>query len=134
MPVATRPAPAPGSPGSPAPRPSKRARTKNNNNGGGGAPQRTVTLPAEEAAAVDARVAAEMQLPVELPQTYAYELDYRDKLVLAPMVRSGSLPMRLLSLYYGAGLVWGPEIVDKAIIGAERTVDRGSWRGGARMC
>ncbi|TXT08625.1 hypothetical protein VHUM_02753 [Vanrija humicola] len=64
-----------------------------------------------------------MALPIEIPRTYPYELNYRDKLVLAPMVRTGTLPTRLLSLYYGAGLVWSPEIVDKAIIGATRTVD-----------
>ncbi|CUA76381.1 tRNA-dihydrouridine synthase 2 [Rhizoctonia solani] len=39
------------------------------------------------------------------------------------MVRSGTLPTRLLSLKYGATLVWSPEIVDKAIIGSERIVD-----------
>ncbi|KAL8284011.1 hypothetical protein RQP46_005124 [Phenoliferia psychrophenolica] len=39
------------------------------------------------------------------------------------MVRIGTLPTRLLSLEYGAELVWGPEIVDKAIIGATREVD-----------
>ncbi len=33
---------------------------------------------------------------------------------------------RLMALHYGAGLVWGPEIVDKAIIGAQRVVDR-AW-------
>lgn len=71
-----------------------------------------------------ARVEEIMSEPVEFETKYAYELDYRNKLVLAPMVRTGTLPTRLLSLYYGAGLVWSPEIVDKAIIGAERTVDR----------
>ena len=35
-------------------------------------------------------------------------VDYRDKVVLAPMVRSGELPSRLLALKYGADLVWGP--------------------------
>ncbi|KAF3907063.1 hypothetical protein ABW21_db0200524 [Orbilia brochopaga] len=40
--------------------------------------------------------------------------------VLAPMVRSGQLPMRLLSLKYGADLVWGPETIDKALIGTTR--------------
>ena len=34
-------------------------------------------------------------------------VDYRGKVVLAPMVRSGELPMRLLSLRFGADLVWG---------------------------
>ena len=32
---------------------------------------------------------------------------YRGKVVLAPMVRSGELPSRLLALHYGADLVWG---------------------------
>ena len=34
-------------------------------------------------------------------------VDYRSKIVLAPMVRSGELPSRLLALHYGADLVWG---------------------------
>ena len=34
-------------------------------------------------------------------------VDYRGKIVLAPMVRSGELPSRLLALKYGADLVWG---------------------------
>ncbi|KAL2358095.1 hypothetical protein BJ546DRAFT_963081 [Cryomyces antarcticus] len=47
-------------------------------------------------------------------------VDYRGKIVLAPMVRSGELPSRLLALKYGADLVWGPETVDKAMIGTTR--------------
>ena len=47
-------------------------------------------------------------------------VDYRNKVVLAPMVRSGELPSRLLALHYGADLVWGPETVDKAMIGTTR--------------
>lgn len=34
-------------------------------------------------------------------------VDYRGKVVLAPMVRSGELPARLTALQYGADLVWG---------------------------
>lgn len=37
-------------------------------------------------------------------------VDYRGKLVLAPMVRSGELPSRLLALHYGADLVWGQSL------------------------
>lgn len=37
-------------------------------------------------------------------------VDYRGKLVLAPMVRSGELPTRLLALHYGADLVWGQSL------------------------
>ncbi|KAH3688450.1 hypothetical protein WICPIJ_000589 [Wickerhamomyces pijperi] len=47
-------------------------------------------------------------------------VDYRGKLVLAPMVRAGELPTRLLALKYGADLVWGPEIIDKKLITCER--------------
>ena len=50
-------------------------------------------------------------------------VDYRGKVVLAPMVRSGELPSRLLALKYGADLVWGPETVDRAIIGTTRKVN-----------
>lgn len=34
-------------------------------------------------------------------------VDYKGKIVLAPMVRSGELPSRLMALKYGADLVWG---------------------------
>ncbi|KAF2482577.1 hypothetical protein BDY17DRAFT_317214 [Neohortaea acidophila] len=47
-------------------------------------------------------------------------VDYRGKIVLAPMVRSGECPSRLLALKYGADLVWGPETIDRALIGTVR--------------
>jgi tRNA-dihydrouridine synthase 2 len=50
-------------------------------------------------------------------------VDYRGKVVLAPMVRSGELPSRLLALHYGADLVWGPETVDRAMIGTTRKIN-----------
>lgn len=50
-------------------------------------------------------------------------VDYRGKVVLAPMVRSGELPSRLLALHYGADLVWGPETVDRSMIGTTRRVN-----------
>jgi tRNA-dihydrouridine synthase 2 len=65
-------------------------------------------------------------------------VDYRGKIVLAPMVRSGELPSRLLALHYGADLVWGmefltienvadtsvgPETVDRSMIGTTRRVN-----------
>ncbi|KAJ1664863.1 tRNA-dihydrouridine synthase 2 [Coemansia sp. RSA 1813] len=52
----------------------------------------------------------------------AWQDRYRNGFFLAPMVRIGTLPMRLLSLKYGADLVWTPEIVDLSIIGCERQV------------
>ena len=69
-------------------------------------------------------------------------VDYRGKIVLAPMVRSGELPSRLLALHYGADLVWGvyaplpsvrvqsadssspgPETVDRSMIGTTRRIN-----------
>ncbi|KAF8167547.1 hypothetical protein B0H34DRAFT_645767 [Crassisporium funariophilum] len=49
--------------------------------------------------------------------------DFKNGVFLAPMVRSGALPTRLLALKHGATLVWGPEIVDKAILHSKREVD-----------
>ncbi|KAI0315330.1 hypothetical protein OF83DRAFT_1027875, partial [Amylostereum chailletii] len=49
--------------------------------------------------------------------------DYKNGVMLAPMVRSSSLPTRLFALKHGAKLVWGPEIVDRAILHSERVVD-----------
>lgn len=68
-----------------------------------------------------ATVSAPAQVPrVPIP---ANGVDYRGKIVLAPMVRSGELPSRLLALHYGADLVWGPETIDRALIGAVRRVN-----------
>ena len=50
-------------------------------------------------------------------------VDYRGKVVLAPMVRSGELPSRLLALKYGADLVWGPETIDKSMIGTTKRIN-----------
>ncbi len=50
-------------------------------------------------------------------------VNYRRKVALAPMVRSGELPSRLLALHYGADLVWGPETVDRAMIGTTRKIN-----------
>lgn len=56
-------------------------------------------------------------------QSHALMPRFEHGLFLAPMVRTGSLPCRLLSLEYGASLVWGPEVVDRAIMETERDVD-----------
>ncbi|KAF5026268.1 hypothetical protein F66182_1658 [Fusarium sp. NRRL 66182] len=53
-------------------------------------------------------------------------VDYCGKVVLAPMVRSGELPSRLLALKYGADLVWGPETVDHSMIGTSRRFNEDS--------
>jgi len=54
--------------------------------------------------ASEGAAAATVKLKVPIP---ANGVDYRGKVVLAPMVRSGELPSRLLALHYGADLVWG---------------------------
>lgn len=43
--------------------------------------------------------------------------------MLAPMVRSGELPSRLLALHYKADLVWGPETVDRSMIGTNQSTN-----------
>lgn len=50
-------------------------------------------------------------------------INFSGKLCMAPMVRSGELPGRLMALSCGADLVWSPEIVDKKVIQSERTVN-----------
>ncbi|CAL1540097.1 unnamed protein product [Lymnaea stagnalis] len=44
------------------------------------------------------------------------ENQYRNKVMLAPMVRVGTLPSRLLALDYGADLVYTEEIIDRKIL------------------
>lgn len=44
--------------------------------------------------------------------TNTISLNYDNKLILAPMVRVGTLPMRLLALDYGADLVYSEELID----------------------
>ncbi|XP_052861369.1 tRNA-dihydrouridine(20) synthase [NAD(P)+]-like [Anopheles cruzii] len=51
------------------------------------------------------------------------ELDYRNKFILAPMVRVGTLPTRLLALEYGADLVYTEEIIDWKLLRAERRIN-----------
>jgi tRNA-dihydrouridine synthase 2 len=43
-------------------------------------------------------------------------MDYRNKVILAPMVRVGLLPFRRLALDYGADIVYTEEIVDRKLI------------------
>ncbi|RIA96901.1 hypothetical protein C1645_814744 [Glomus cerebriforme] len=50
-------------------------------------------------------------------------IEYRNKIILAPMVRVGTLPLRLLALEFGADLVYSPEMVDKRIIASKRHFD-----------
>ncbi|KAJ2953598.1 hypothetical protein O0L34_g1203 [Tuta absoluta] len=47
-------------------------------------------------------------------------LSYEDKLILAPMVRIGTLPMRLLALRYGADIVYTEELIDWKFLRSKR--------------
>lgn len=44
--------------------------------------------------------------------TKTSKLTYDNKIILAPMVRVGTLPMRLLALDYGADIVYSEELID----------------------
>ncbi|KAJ1816829.1 tRNA-dihydrouridine synthase 2 [Coemansia sp. S610] len=66
---------------------------------------------------------AAQSMPAEDIKRTEWRDRYRNGFFLAPMVRVGTLPMRLLAQQYGADLVWGPEIVDISIVGSERIVD-----------
>ncbi|XP_021343870.1 tRNA-dihydrouridine(20) synthase [NAD(P)+]-like [Mizuhopecten yessoensis] len=46
--------------------------------------------------------------------------DYSNKLILAPMVRISTLPMRLLALRYGADIVYCEEVIDFKILATTR--------------
>ena len=50
-------------------------------------------------------------------------LSYSNKVILAPMVRMGTLPLRLLSLQYGADIVYTEELVDKKMNRTKRVVN-----------
>ncbi|XP_048335837.2 uncharacterized protein LOC107425071 [Ziziphus jujuba] len=50
-------------------------------------------------------------------------MDYHNKLVLAPMVRVGTLPFRLLAAEYGADITYGEEIIDHKMLKCERRVN-----------
>ncbi|XP_012586240.1 PREDICTED: tRNA-dihydrouridine(20) synthase [NAD(P)+]-like isoform X2 [Condylura cristata] len=50
-------------------------------------------------------------------------LCYHNKLILAPMVRVGTLPMRLLALDYGADLVYCEELIDLKMLQCRRVVN-----------
>ena len=45
---------------------------------------------------------------------------YTNKIILAPMVRVGTLPMRLLAVDYGADLVYTEEIIDFKLSKSQR--------------
>lgn len=50
-------------------------------------------------------------------------LNYENKTCLAPMVRVGTLPMRLLALDYGADIVYSEELIDWKFLRSIRKVN-----------
>ncbi|XP_003223003.1 tRNA-dihydrouridine(20) synthase [NAD(P)+]-like [Anolis carolinensis] len=50
-------------------------------------------------------------------------LCFRNKAILAPMVRVGTLPMRLLALDYGADIVYCEELIDIKMVQCKRIVN-----------
>eukprot|EP00897_Mesotaenium_endlicherianum_P001683 jgi/Mesen1/1542/ME001330S00502 len=50
-------------------------------------------------------------------------MEYRNKTILAPMVRVGTLPMRMLAADYGADITYGEEIVDHKIVTCRREIN-----------
>lgn len=50
-------------------------------------------------------------------------LEYGNKIVLAPMVKVGTLPTRLLALRYGADIVYTEELIDWRILKSERRIN-----------
>lgn len=50
-------------------------------------------------------------------------LSYANKIILAPMVRIGTLPTRLLALRHGADIVYSEEIVDWRLLKTYREVN-----------
>nr|DAD40838.1 TPA_asm: hypothetical protein HUJ06_015161 [Nelumbo nucifera] len=50
-------------------------------------------------------------------------MEYENKLVLAPMVRVGTLPFRLLAAQYGADITYGEEIIDHKFVKCERRIN-----------
>lgn len=57
--------------------------------------------------------------PVQPPGCHRYV----GKTLLAPMVRAGTLPLRLLALEHGADIVYGEEIIDRKIAKCQRVVN-----------
>jgi Dihydrouridine synthase (Dus) len=49
------------------------------------------------------------------------EWSYENKVILAPMVRAGTLPLRMMAAKYGADMCYSEEIIDRRIIPCTRS-------------
>lgn len=59
-----------------------------------------------------------------IPGIMAFAANYRNKVVLAPMVRIGTLPSRLLAIKYGADLVYTEELIDHKMLECKRVENK----------
>lgn len=50
-------------------------------------------------------------------------MDYENKHILAPMVRVGTLPFRMMAAEYGADITYGEEIIDHKLLKCERRIN-----------
>src|SRR5688500_12070818 len=63
-------------------------------------------------------------MSTQSPHSLARNPDrYRGKVILAPMVRIGTLPSRILALDYGADLVYSEEIIDFKLLRCTRHIN-----------
>lgn len=68
---------------------------------------------------------ASMSIPEKRPCEHHRDKNsfYCNKVILGPMVRAGTLPLRLLSLRHGANIVFTEEIIDFKLINSKRVVN-----------
>eukprot|EP00051_Salpingoeca_urceolata_P019104 m.275012 g.275012 ORF g.275012 m.275012 type:complete len:230 (+) comp19349_c0_seq10:229-918(+) len=62
--------------------------------------------------------------PAAAAAAVAASARYANKHILAPMVRIGTLPSRLLALRYGADLVYSEELIDFRVIACQRVENK----------
>ncbi|KAL5467644.1 hypothetical protein EMCRGX_G031905 [Ephydatia muelleri] len=61
-------------------------------------------------------------------------LTYSNKAILAPMVRIGTLPARLLALKYGADIVYSEELIDHKMLQCRRIANQPVEQRGREWC
>ena len=58
---------------------------------------------------------------IHVPTKRKYpRLDYKNKMIMAPMVKIGTTPARLVALHYGADIVYTEEIIDYRLLRSSR--------------
>ncbi|XP_076316481.1 dihydrouridine synthase 2 isoform X2 [Tachypleus tridentatus] len=59
-----------------------------------------------------------------MEQQISLRLKFNNKIILAPMVRVGTLPMRLLALDFGADIVFTEELIDYRLLKCQRFINK----------